>query len=258
MGLARSVRLLFGGGVAARTLQHERRRSRQTLFQGLPSPAAAALIAGFVWLATDNRVPLKLVWLPWVAFALTVYAGVTMVSTRRSTVAKHSMYVFASHLPAYCWSWSRLLLVSSDPPLMLFGLFVLYGFFRLRLVGVHGHAREAESGEVVGETALRGARIGLSAVRAFCFWRPRGKNCAGSVNRRHRKANLARSQKSLIVCDDFFSPIPLVSPSWCALRALPLLARHALSSRPRLLVRVSTPAGGANTRIPYCFSPTVF
>src|SRR5580698_9037911 len=63
-------------------------------FQGLPSPAAAALIAGFVWLATDNRVPVKLVWLPWVAFVLTIYAGVTMVS---------------------------------DPPLMLFGLFVLYG-----------------------------------------------------------------------------------------------------------------------------------
>src|SRR5215468_3309640 len=49
-------------------------------FQGLPSPAAAALVAGFVWLAIDNKVPLKLGWLPWVAFALTVYAGVTMVS----------------------------------------------------------------------------------------------------------------------------------------------------------------------------------
>jgi CDP-diacylglycerol---serine O-phosphatidyltransferase len=33
-------------------------------FQGLPSPAAAALIAGFVWLSTDNRVPVKLAWLP--------------------------------------------------------------------------------------------------------------------------------------------------------------------------------------------------
>src|ERR1700733_13974446 len=48
-------------------------------FQGLPSPAAAALIAGFVWLASDNRVPVNLVWLPWVAFVLTIYAGVTMV-----------------------------------------------------------------------------------------------------------------------------------------------------------------------------------
>ena len=28
-------------------------------FQGLPSPAAASLIAGFVWLAVDNKLPVK-------------------------------------------------------------------------------------------------------------------------------------------------------------------------------------------------------
>jgi len=26
-------------------------------FQGLPSPAAAALVAGFLWLASDNKIP---------------------------------------------------------------------------------------------------------------------------------------------------------------------------------------------------------
>src|SRR5512143_28785 len=50
-------------------------------FQGLPSPAAAALIAGFVWLAIDNKFPIREAWLPWVAFGLTVYAGFTMVSS---------------------------------------------------------------------------------------------------------------------------------------------------------------------------------
>src|SRR5690606_12162348 len=49
-------------------------------FQGLPSPSAAALVAGFVWLAVDNRMPINEAWLPWVAFAITVYAGLTMVS----------------------------------------------------------------------------------------------------------------------------------------------------------------------------------
>lgn len=29
----------------------------KSFFQGLPSPAAAALIAGFVWLAVDNKLP---------------------------------------------------------------------------------------------------------------------------------------------------------------------------------------------------------
>ncbi len=81
LGLAGGLRLLRGGGAAPCPLQYENRRGRQTVFpRGMPSPAAAALIAGFVWLATDNRVPLKLVWLPWVAFVLTIYAGVTMVS----------------------------------------------------------------------------------------------------------------------------------------------------------------------------------
>src|SRR5690606_27361242 len=49
-------------------------------FQGLPSPAAAALVAGFVWLAVDNKLPIRELWMPWAAFTLTVYAGVSMVS----------------------------------------------------------------------------------------------------------------------------------------------------------------------------------
>ncbi|MEX3593082.1 MAG: CDP-diacylglycerol--serine O-phosphatidyltransferase [Burkholderia sp.] len=95
-------------------------------FQGLPSPAAAALIAGFVWLATDNRVPLKLGWLPWVAFVLTIYAGVTMVSNAPFYSGKaldvRNRVPFTAILLVVAF-----VLVSSDPLLMLFGLFVLYG-----------------------------------------------------------------------------------------------------------------------------------
>ena len=47
-------------------------------FQGLPSPAAAALVAGFIWVSVDNRLPrLELTWLAW---PLTVFAGLSMVS----------------------------------------------------------------------------------------------------------------------------------------------------------------------------------
>jgi CDP-diacylglycerol--serine O-phosphatidyltransferase len=35
-------------------------------FQGLPSPAAAALIAGFLWLAIDNKIPVSEYGMPWV------------------------------------------------------------------------------------------------------------------------------------------------------------------------------------------------
>jgi CDP-diacylglycerol--serine O-phosphatidyltransferase len=51
-------------------------------FQGLPSPAAAALIAGMVWLTIDNELtsPDDMVWLRWVACLVTFFAGISMVS----------------------------------------------------------------------------------------------------------------------------------------------------------------------------------
>jgi CDP-diacylglycerol--serine O-phosphatidyltransferase len=47
-------------------------------FQGLPSPAAAALVAGLVWVMIDNGVSGSDI--PWLACIVTVFAGVTMVS----------------------------------------------------------------------------------------------------------------------------------------------------------------------------------
>jgi len=96
-------------------------------FQGMPSPAAAALIAGFVWLAIDNKVPVNLFWLPWVAFALTLYAGMTMVSNApfysgKALDVRHRVPFVAILAVVLVF-----VLISSDPPLMLFGLFVLYG-----------------------------------------------------------------------------------------------------------------------------------
>src|SRR5881396_3303402 len=47
-------------------------------FQGLPSPAAAALMAGFIWLMNDLGFKGKE--LEWVMFGLALYAGLTMVT----------------------------------------------------------------------------------------------------------------------------------------------------------------------------------
>src|SRR5690606_5842795 len=47
-------------------------------FQGLPSPAAAALIAGLVWVALDFQIQGASI--KWVAWAITLFAGLTMVS----------------------------------------------------------------------------------------------------------------------------------------------------------------------------------
>src|SRR5258707_8336521 len=51
-------------------------------FQGLPSPAAAALVAGFLWLAIDDKTPVCEYGMPWGAPFLPLYAGITMVSNR--------------------------------------------------------------------------------------------------------------------------------------------------------------------------------
>jgi CDP-diacylglycerol--serine O-phosphatidyltransferase len=96
-------------------------------FQGLPSPAAAALIAGFVWLAIDNRMPVRLLWLPWVAFALTVYAGVTMVSNAPFYSGKALDVRYRVPFAGVLLVVVAFVAVSSDPPVVLFGLFVLYG-----------------------------------------------------------------------------------------------------------------------------------
>jgi CDP-diacylglycerol--serine O-phosphatidyltransferase len=95
-------------------------------FQGLPSPAAAALVAGFVWLAVDNRFPIRDVWLPWATFAITVYAGLTMVSSAPFYSGK------SFHLGRSVPFWVMVVIVvaiffvSSNPPIVLFGLFCCY------------------------------------------------------------------------------------------------------------------------------------
>jgi len=95
-------------------------------FQGLPSPAAAALVAGFVWLAVDNRFQIRDVWLHWVAFGVTVYAGLTMVSSAPFYSGK------SFHIGVSVPFWVMVAIVvaiffvSSDPPKVLFGLFCCY------------------------------------------------------------------------------------------------------------------------------------
>ncbi|MDQ3215254.1 MAG: CDP-diacylglycerol--serine O-phosphatidyltransferase [Pseudomonadota bacterium] len=95
-------------------------------FQGLPSPAAAALIAGFVWLAVDNKFPIREAWLPWVAFLLTVYAGFTMVSSAPFYSGKS--FQMGRSVPFWVMvvAIAVIFVVSSDPPIALFTLFCCY------------------------------------------------------------------------------------------------------------------------------------
>jgi CDP-diacylglycerol--serine O-phosphatidyltransferase len=93
-------------------------------FQGLPSPAAAALVASFVWVMLDNHYTGEE--LRWYVCFLTTFAGITMVSNlkyysfkvinMRKSVPFIVIFLFALFF----------ILVSVDPPIVLFLLFFGY------------------------------------------------------------------------------------------------------------------------------------
>ncbi len=98
-------------------------------FQGLPSPAAAALVAGFIWVMDDAgfKGVSKIDWLAWSSVAVTLYAGLTMVTNvpfysfktigHRKSVPFVFIVLIALAIAA----------VNLHPPLVLFGAFCAYG-----------------------------------------------------------------------------------------------------------------------------------
>ena len=99
-------------------------------FQGLPSPAAAALVIGFVWVMDDagfKAVAVRSDWLPWMAFALTLYAGLTMVTNVPFYSFKDVNFrrtVPFIVIVAIALSFA---LIAYHPPTVLFSLFCVYG-----------------------------------------------------------------------------------------------------------------------------------
>jgi len=96
-------------------------------FQGLPSPAAAALVAGFVWLVADSRLPVNEFYLPWFAGALTLYAGLTMVANVPFYSFKDINFRRSVPFAAVIALVLGFVLISSDPPVVLFLICLGYG-----------------------------------------------------------------------------------------------------------------------------------
>jgi CDP-diacylglycerol--serine O-phosphatidyltransferase len=94
-------------------------------FQGLPSPAAAALVMGLVWLMTDLEVPPGDV--RWFVFAMCLISGLTMVtnvpfySFKDFSMKKSVPFAFIVAIAL------TIAVINIHPPVVLFGLFVLYG-----------------------------------------------------------------------------------------------------------------------------------
>ncbi|MET0102358.1 MAG: CDP-diacylglycerol--serine O-phosphatidyltransferase [Sedimenticola sp.] len=111
-------------------------------FQGLPSPAAAAIIAGSVWVAVDNGIEGGDV--SYIAGILTVGAGLLMVSNIRYNSFKE--IDFRGKVPFFMvvvlmLGFAVLLL---QPPLVLFLIFFSYAVSGLVLTVTHLKRRRAE------------------------------------------------------------------------------------------------------------------
>ncbi|HMA87625.1 MAG TPA: CDP-diacylglycerol--serine O-phosphatidyltransferase [Burkholderiales bacterium] len=94
-------------------------------FQGLPSPAAAALVAGLIWVMSDLGLGGE-TWLMWLAWVVTMFAGITMVTNV-------PFYSFKDiNLKKSVPFWAALAIVAAmtviatKPALMLFLLVVAY------------------------------------------------------------------------------------------------------------------------------------
>jgi CDP-diacylglycerol--serine O-phosphatidyltransferase len=94
-------------------------------FQGLPSPAAAALVTGFVWLMDD--IGFSGPELSWFAWAITLYAGLTMVTNVPFYSFKEINFRKSVPFIAIFLVVLAIVLIALDTPKVLFGLFVLYG-----------------------------------------------------------------------------------------------------------------------------------
>ena len=99
-------------------------------FQGLPSPAAAALVIGWIWIMDDagfREGVRDIPWLVWSTWTVTIYAGLTMVTN----VPFYSFKDFGLKKSVPFVTLVAIALgmavISQHVPGMLFGLFMLYG-----------------------------------------------------------------------------------------------------------------------------------
>ena len=102
-------------------------------FQGLPSPAAAALVAGYIWLMTEIGMRGEdLEWfswkqITWTMFVVTLYSGLTMVTnvpfySFKDVQMKKSVPFVVIVLIALV-----IAIINIHPPIVLFSVFVIYG-----------------------------------------------------------------------------------------------------------------------------------
>jgi CDP-diacylglycerol--serine O-phosphatidyltransferase len=94
-------------------------------FQGLPSPAAAAMVAGFIWLMTEAGVAGEQV--RWWMFGLMLFSGLTMVTNVPFYSFKDVSFKRSVPFAVIVLLALGIAVINIDPPTVIFALFVVYG-----------------------------------------------------------------------------------------------------------------------------------
>ena len=102
--------------------QHE--VADKNFFQGLPSPAAAALLAGLVWVMNEYHI--RGTDIRWLVWGVTLFAGLTMVSNLRYYSGKGINLRKSVPFVGILLIVLTFILISFDPPRVLFSVFALY------------------------------------------------------------------------------------------------------------------------------------
>jgi len=103
-------------------------------FQGLPSPAAAALVVGFLWLMIELEVSGPAV--AWPMFVMCLYAGLTMVSNVPFYSFKDLQMRRSVPFVVIVLIVLAIGVVNIHPPTVLFGAFMLYGLSGYAVYGL--------------------------------------------------------------------------------------------------------------------------
>jgi CDP-diacylglycerol---serine O-phosphatidyltransferase len=98
-------------------------------FQGLPSPAAAAMVMGLIWVMDDSgfkevgRIP----WLAIIAWGVTFFAGASMVTNAPYYSFKDVSAMKSVPFIVIVAIAMGIAVISQHPPLVIFALFCAYG-----------------------------------------------------------------------------------------------------------------------------------
>jgi CDP-diacylglycerol---serine O-phosphatidyltransferase len=96
-------------------------------FQGLPSPAAAAVVIGFIWMMHDYQLTVAAhAWLAWICFGLTLFAGLTMVTNVPFYSFKDVSLKRSVPFVVIVAIALGIALINVDPPRVLFAVFCSY------------------------------------------------------------------------------------------------------------------------------------